>query len=154
MKIAFQREDGQVCILHAVSKDVLEDDLGQMTQEEYEMRIWQDVPSEYAETARIITEDEIPTDRTFRDAWAFDFSVDMEKARAIHMDKIREARAEKFIKMGFPSKLDEEVEAAFISAKKREALQVLRDLPQTLNLSGAATPEELKAIWPKELEGI
>jgi len=29
--------------------------------------------------------------------------------------------------------------------------QTLRDIPSTFDLSGATTPEELKALWPLEI---
>jgi len=38
-----------------------------------------------------------------------------------------------------------------IPEEKREILQALRDIPQNIDLDSAATPEQLKAIWPTEL---
>lgn len=97
---------------------------------------------------------DIPTDLTFRDAWkrgALPVEINMPKARDIHMDHIREAREPEL------ARLDKEwmratgqkntIEADEIEARR----QHLRDLPQTLDLTTAKTPERLKTLWPKEL---
>jgi hypothetical protein len=105
---------------------------------------------------RIATIDKLPKDRYFRNAWTDDLNtntvdVDMEKAREIHMDNIRKERNAKFMEMGFPVKLDEDLEKAIIPKETRNKLQTLRDIPQQIDLSIASTPAELKAIWPEEL---
>jgi len=79
-------------------------------------------------------------------------TVDMPNARKMHMEKIRKARAEKFLEMGFPSKIDPDLEASIVSQKKRAQLKKLRDIPQTFKLDGAKTPEDLKKLWPNELK--
>lgn len=85
-------------------------------------------------------------DKTFRNAWKVNngsIQVDMEKARAIQMDKIRDAR-NKALKV-----LDiETMKGLDVQAEK----QVLRDLPNTFDLSTATTPDELKQLWPEGLE--
>lgn len=123
-----------------------------MTLEEI---IEKDVPKnvEY----RIVDISKIPSDRQFRNAWTDDFDtdtvdVDMNKARDIHMNNIRAARSKKFIELGFPNKLNPELEKTIISEEIRETLQVLRDISQNLDLTIAETPEELSQIWPEELK--
>ncbi len=64
------------------------------------------------------------------------------------MEKIREARKLAFIDLGFPHKLNAELETTILSQETRDKLQELRNLPQTLDLSKVSTPEELSAIWP------
>jgi len=102
------------------------------------------------------TVDQIPTDRTFRNAWEHGgdkIRVNMERARGIHLDRIRAVRDEALTKL--------DVETMIAVGKgdtgARDAVeaqkQKLRDIPQTLDLSQATTPEELKAIWPAELKG-
>ncbi len=105
---------------------------------------------------RRFTRDELIDDRTFRDAWedTGKLGVNMPKARAVHMARLRAARNDKF------AALDAEWMKAV--AQKRVAAadqieaqrQVLRDLPQTAaaQVQGASTPEELKVIWPDELK--
>lgn len=95
-------------------------------------------------------------DKSFREAFTDNNSgsqvdVDMDKARNIHMDRIRKARNDEFIKLGFPTKLNDELEAAVISEETRTKLKKLRDIPQNTDLMKAKTPEQLKAIWPEEL---
>jgi len=97
---------------------------------------------------REIAEDSIPRDDQFREAWTDDnptetVDVDMGKARTIHMDNIRKLRDEKL------RELDKETMKAL---NVQPAKQVLRDIPQTFVLTSAITPEELKALWPVELQ--
>jgi len=98
-------------------------------------------------TWRIVDATVIPTDRTFREAWTDDnptttIDVDMTKARSVHMAKIREERNKRL------DQLDKkQLQGLDVATEK----QTLRDLPQTLDLTVAKSPTELKALWPKEL---
>ena len=103
---------------------------------------------------RRIKADEIPADRTFRDAWrdAGDrLDVHMPKARAIHLERVRVARAVKL------DELDRDWMKATGQGKKAEAdaveakRQRLRDLPSSLLVEAAETPEDLKTLWDDEL---
>lgn len=112
-----------------------------------------DVPAD-AVNARVVDVSEIPSDRTFRDAWEDDgkrVSPNLVKAQKIHMDRIRVVRNEELKKLDIPqmtaiSKGDT-AEVAKIESKK----QALRDLPVTFDLKKAKTADELKALWPAEL---
>ena len=77
-------------------------------------------------------------------------NVNMSKARGIHMDKIRLVRNKQLA--GLDVSFMRAVETGDASERVRIAgeKQVLRDIPQTLDLT-TDTPEELKAIWPIEL---
>lgn len=104
-----------------------------------------DVPNGF--NYRITDASNIPTDRTFRDAWTDanpteTVDVDMEKARDIHMNNIRLLRDKKFKELDV-----ETMKGNNVQAQK----QVLRDIPQTFDLSNANTPEELKILIPTEL---
>ena len=116
--------------------------------------IAKDIPPE-ATNIKAHHSSEFPTDRTFRNAWVHDgekLSVDMVKAADIHMDAIRIVRDEKL------SELD--VDWMKAMGQKNQALadsieaqkQILRNIPQIFDLSVAATPEELKELWPNELK--
>jgi hypothetical protein len=106
---------------------------------------------------RITEKSNLPESRDFRNAWTDDnptetVDVNMEKARGIHLNKLRELRKPKldaldkeYMKADEMSNTAKKVE---IAAKK----QALRDIPQTLDLSIAQTPDELKAIIPLELQ--
>ena len=104
----------------------------------------------------VIADDQIPTDRYFRNAWVKGtgkVDVDMPKARDIHMGHIRKVRDEKLKALDAEYMIalekDKTSDKASIAAKK----QTLRDLPTTYaaTLAAATTPEALKALWPSEL---
>ena len=77
-------------------------------------------------------------------------NVDMAKARAIHMDAIRVVRDAELIAqditfMRAVEAGDTDAQAAIATEK-----QVLRDIPQTFDLT-TKSPTELKRRWPREL---
>jgi len=76
--------------------------------------------------------------------------VNMEKARAIHMDAIRKVRDAEPVKLDVPYlralENGESSDQATIAAAK----QLLRDIPQTFDLN-ARTAQQLKAQWPEAL---
>lgn len=143
--ILHKREDGGVCVTV-----YNEDDIEIHAQEI--MNNWNsdlELVEQYGQITeyRITTIDKVPTDRTFRNAWTDEndtstVDVNMDKAREIHMDNIRAVRDEKL------KELDIE---ALHGADVQEEKQALRDIPATLDLTTAETPEELKAIWPELL---
>jgi hypothetical protein len=77
-------------------------------------------------------------------------TVNMAKARGIHMDKIRVVRnaelAAKDITFMRAVEAGDTSTQATIATEK----QTLRDIPQTFDLT-TDTPEELKAKWPVQL---
>lgn len=100
---------------------------------------------------RLMEENAIPSDRTFREAWEDTtlepvVDVNMDKARDIHLNRIREARNEAL------AENDIEIRKAWNDPEKQTELnehaQVLRDLPATIDLSMLSTPDELKEYWP------
>ena len=99
-------------------------------------------------------EADMPRDRYFRAAWGCPAGVivtDMPKARLLHMAHIRTARDKALLALDLPFMRAVEtgnlLEQQRIGAEK----QVLRDLPQTFNLSSYTTPETLRAAWPAQL---
>ena len=78
--------------------------------------------------------------------------VNMTMAREIQMDKIRKARNAELVKEDI--NMLKAIEAGDASAQSTVATkkQVLRDIPQTFDLTtDAGTPELLKQKWPTEL---
>jgi hypothetical protein len=77
-------------------------------------------------------------------------TVNMEKAREIWRDVIREARDPKFaaLDVEFQRCVEENVDTTEVVLQK----EALRDAPQDPAIDTAATPEELKAVWPAVLE--
>lgn len=94
---------------------------------------------------------EIPAERTFREGWEANsdtgvISVNMDKAKDIWRDKIREARIKPLA----------DLDTAYMKAQETGAdttqivadKQALRDAPSLSSISSATTVEELKAIQP------
>jgi len=133
MIYAIERSGGSVSIMRILLNSSIEEELAKWPEEDRASVV------SYKE----IDESEIPTDRHFREAWDYDLKINMGKARDIHMDRIRAARDEKLKALDI-----ETMKGRDVQAEK----QALRDIPQTLDLSTATTPEELKALWPQELE--
>jgi hypothetical protein len=97
---------------------------------------------------------EVPNDRTFRNAWkdgSTKVDVDMPKARNIWRDKMREARVSKLSTLDAAYLRADEVGDAQLKRTIATQKQVLRDVTTLPAIEAAKTPEELKAVWPVEL---
>ena len=79
------------------------------------------------------------------------FGVDMAKAREIHKDKIRLARAPKLAELDveFQKALEAGSSTTDIVAKK----QALRDAPADSGIAAANSADALKAQWKTEILG-
>lgn len=101
-----------------------------------------------AQQVREVDVSALPIDRTFRNAWKADLTVDMPKAREIWRDRIRLYRGPKFEPLDvawFKAVESNDVVAMTdIKAKKK----ALRDAPQDPRIEAAKTPEDLKKVWP------
>ena len=89
-------------------------------------------------------------------AWEMDTdgtpTVNMSKARGVHMDHIRVVRDSELVKLDLETiratGLGDDHQVNSIEARK----QVLRDIPQTLDLTTPNdSPDELRAMWPTQL---
>ncbi len=109
-----------------------------------------DIPDELE--YKIINIDDLPKDRTFRNAWTMDLTIDMESARDIWREKIRQARDKALADLDVPYmralEENDKREMQTISNKK----QTLRILPRVVDLSLYTNPQALKAFWPHELK--
>lgn len=120
-----------------------------------EIKRWRRENEAGVTSVREIAEADIPDDASFKEAWRDDGEkvvVDMSTARAIHMDRIREARDRELAALDFETM---RAVGAGDDAKRDEVetrKQALRDIPQTFDLSQAKTPDELKDLWPEELD--
>ena len=99
----------------------------------------------------------VPAERTFREAWTFAgnpeagvISVDMDAAKDIWRDKIRQARDSEFeaLDAAFMKALETGADTSAIVAQK----QALRDAPVDPAIDAATTPAELKAVQPAGLK--
>ena len=97
-----------------------------------------------------------PADRSFREAWSLSGTViseDMESARTIFKDKVREVRqplldAEDVVYM--KALEDDDATAKANSKTKKDNL---RNAPAASAISSASTIDELKAAWDTDLLG-
>jgi hypothetical protein len=113
------------------------------------------VPAD-ATDVRFVDEGDIPTDRSFRDAWANSggrISVDMGKAREIHKQRLRIARKPILEALDVEyMRADEDGDTdkkKAIAARKK----ALRDATSSPDVMNASTPQELAAAVPDELKG-
>jgi hypothetical protein len=139
------RKDGGVEIMSCV------DD----AKPESEIRKWtKSRQDEIAKVGRVVKDNEIPQDRTFRNAWTCSGKTiehDMGKAREIHRDRLRAKRADKMVELDVAyMRADEAGDAAAksaIAAKK----QALRDVTDHPDIEAAKTTGDLKKVWPEGL---
>ncbi len=149
MRRIFKRKDGGVSVIIPAPKSRRKDE----TEAQWLERVFDKSTPDGVEYEDV-SASEIPSDRTFRNAWVKNSSgieVDMPKARAIHMDKIRVVRNKELERLDKPFMIaledGDDIAKSEIGAQKKS----LRDIPQTFDLTVASTPDELKVLWPNEL---
>ena len=112
-----------------------------------------DIPQAYWESMYLVEDEEVPADRTFRDAWKLDFIVkdgklspviceDLDKAKAIHKARLRNERQPLLEAQDvlFMKALESGVNTGDIVAEK----QRLRDITKLVD--DCTTIEELKQV--------
>ena len=79
------------------------------------------------------------------------FGINMAKAREIHKNNIREARAPKLAELDieFQKALETSADTSAIVAKK----QALRDAPADSDIAAASDTDALKAQWKTDILG-
>ena len=102
----------------------------------------------------IVDAQDVPSDRSYRNAWARNgraITHDIVKARAIHKDKIREARKPQLdaldVEFMRATEVDNRTEMNQIASKK----QALRDATADPRIDAAQNIEDLKLAWPEAL---
>ena len=104
------------------------------------------VPEQFRHTARIVEDDAIPSDRTFRDAWDFDdngiISERVDKAKEIWKDKLRSDRKPllEATDVQFMKALETGGDTALIAKEK----QRLRDVTKLVD--SCNTIDEIKQV--------
>jgi hypothetical protein len=127
MKIIYQTETGVAIITPT----------GELSIEEVAAK---DVPA--GVPYRIVNDDEVPSDRTFRNAWKEDLTVDMPKAQTITKERLRAERAPLLTALDVQyqrAQEDGRDTTIIISEKQR-----LRDVTKLAD--AATTLDELKAL--------
>ena len=142
-KIIYTNDNGNMVVVTPVSTELTVDEIAA-----------KDVPAGKSYT--ILEDAQVPTDRSFRDAWALSdgsIQVDMTKAKDLMRDKIREVRknllaAEDVTFMRAVETADADAQAASAARK-----QALRDAPLASAISNASNVTALKAAWDTSLLG-
>ena len=118
-----------------------------------ELVLERSIPETAIKVREIVAAD-LPQDRYFRNAWTDEFpgpqiDINMNKARDIQMSYIRRLRDKELARLDVEQLkvLSDPIKVQAIETQK----QVLRAIPQTFDLTVAATPEELKVLWPTEV---
>jgi hypothetical protein len=150
-RIIFTRPVGGVSVVipcRCIGEDHLSED-------QLVARAWNRLPQEAVNPTVIFTAD-LPQDRDFRNAWEHGgdkVRVNMDRAREIYFGRIRKARDAALMALDIEtikaSGKGDTGALATVEAQK----QLLRDLPEAIDLNVAKSPEELKDLWPKELSG-
>jgi len=133
---------------------------GGLSEDEALTRIYEKDKPQSALEVHIIDETQIPADHVCESdcelfnawEWTDKVTVNMPKARGVHMDVIRVVRNAELVKKDLTSL--QAIESGNTDAQTAIATekQTLRDIPQTFDLTtDNNTPEELKARWPSEL---
>jgi len=96
----------------------------------------------------------VPSDRHFRGAWVLNGAViseDVDSAREIFKDKVREARAP--LLEAKDVELMKALETGADTTAIAAAKNALRDAPANASIASASTIEELKAAWDTSVLG-
>jgi hypothetical protein len=101
----------------------------------------------------ILDGSKLPQDRRFRDAWVLDQGVvkeDLDKAKVIHMDRIRIYRDKKLAELDAEQSKRISMDQDWSDIKTEK--QRLRDIPQTLDLSAVTDVEALASTIPEGID--
>lgn len=124
-----------------------------ITEAQAEQRAWDKLPKD-AINPQWIESDKVPTDRTFRNAWKAGSGAvehDMEKSREIHRERMRRVRAPLLAALDMQYLRADEAGDTALKASIAGRKQRLRDVTADPAIDAAATPDELKAMWPEVL---
>lgn len=159
-RIVYTRPDGGVSIVVPAPKARRKGE----SEAEFMARLRAKVVPADATDVSVCEESDVPSDRTFRNAWCRAtavsdpawrlgavIGVDRAKAEQLHMDRIRRVRDRELAKLDIEYQRADERGDASAKADVAARKQWLRDIPQTFDLSKAQTPEALKAMWPDGL---
>lgn len=155
-RIVYQRPDGGVSVVVPSPRYVAQLMAEGMSEAEAIAAVRaKDVPPDATDVAEA-DQDDIPTDRTFRDAWRRDgtrpIRVDMPAARQIHRQRLEQRAAER-ARVLREQYLEADEDGDTARAQQiRQRVRGMRQRIAALDLDAAQTPEELAAITDDELD--
>ncbi len=154
MRILYTRpSDGGLSVVHAAHKSDIEKVLGPLTEEQFKAHVWEkSIPKDALTAVEIDDSYQLP-DREFRNAWMQDgkeVTFDLEKARAIQLDRIRQVREPRLIDLDkeFMIGLEKGAPSEEIVARK----QALRDITEPLKKAVLTSIDDVKKAFPDELK--
>ena len=156
LKFLYTDAEGRVCIVHALPKEFIEKVLGPLTKKQYRAHVLErSIPAD-ATNVREITSDEVPTDRSYRNAWVLgeDKSVTHcpHKSKDILLAKVREERNKQLDATDKPVLMAIESGNTDELAGLKEHRQKLRDCTEGIKATEFKSLDEVKAAWPTILD--
>ena len=154
--IAIARSDGGVSVMQLVTCEYGTDGKPRWTRDATDEAIAAEIARSRQPVVswRRITRDDVPGDRHFRSAWVLSagkVGIDMAKARDIHRERMRAARAPKLAALDVEYQRADETGDTGAKADIAKRKQALRDVTADPAIDAAQTPEGLRAVWPAEL---
>ena len=129
------------CVLTSPLKEEVEQSLGyELTEEQFYNFTKSFIPEGATGVRELSAEEHIAAAnsyRKYREAWCDvsedeKINVDMTKAKECALTRLRDMRQESFVDLGFPNKLNPDLEEAVIPLETRTKLQELRDVTEPL----------------------
>lgn len=150
-KIIYTRSDGGISVVSPVINKFGEPD--NFTEADAEKRALDKLPAG-AINPRFVSADEVPADRTFRNAWedVGKIQVNMPKAREIHKDHLRQLRAPLLAALDIEYQRADEQNNTALKTQIAAEKQALRDATKHPAIAAAKTPDELKVAIPNALK--
>lgn len=141
-KIVYTNEEGMLCVVHP-NPEYLASHTMQDLAESLNL-------SNY----RIVNASDIPEDRYFRNAWKQESNkvdVDVDKAKDIHIDKLREERNERLKELDVSFQIAMEQQSTQEMSEIASYKQELRNMPETAlqDLAGIEDLEQIKNYRPE-----
>lgn len=154
-RVVYQRPDGHLSVVVPSPRYVAHLMSSGMTEAGAIAAIRaKDVPPDAADPVEC-DQDDIPADRTFRDAWRRDGThpvrIDMPAARAIHRQRLEQRAAERGRQLREDYLAADEDGDTTRVAQLKGRIRGMRQRIAALNLDDAQTPEDLAAITDEEI---
>lgn len=159
-KIVYENASGQTCIVTPILNTREEPVVLRVVNGKPVTRPFTEADAEQRAMARLpvdainphfVQPDAIPADRTFRNAWKPDLTVDLDKAREIHKDKLRRLRAPLLAQLDVEFQRADEAKDEVLKLEIISQKEALRDVTDDPEIASAKTPDELKAVMPSVL---
>jgi hypothetical protein len=157
LRFAYTRPDGGTSIVHALPREQIERALPAPFADDaaYVRHVLEvSIPADATDVVRLPDDHELPKRCEYRDAWKLSGGrvvFDMPKARNIHRNRIRAARAPVLTALDAEYQVADEASDAAAKASVAARKQELRDAPADPAIDSARTVDDLRKVWPRYL---